>query len=77
MSFEELMDKVWALSDLPKIAREQLPRSLSDTTKKKLIRKSAEEIAQLFQKVIAEIDGGSTDSIDALVNETLRGNYSR
>ena len=77
MSFDELMDKVWALSGLPRIAREQLPRSLSDTTKKNLIRRSPEEIVQIFQKAIDEVNGGATDSIDVLVNETLRGNYSR
>ena len=77
MPFDELMDEIWKSSSLPRIAREQFPRSLSDTTKNKLIKKTPEEIAQMFQRTIAEIDGGSTVSIDALVNEKLRKIYSR
>lgn len=77
MSFDELRDKVLALSGLPRIVQEQLPRSLSVTTKKDLIRRLPERIAELLQKAIAEIDGCSTESIDTLIDEKLRGNYSR
>jgi len=42
-----------------------------------VIRRVPEEIAQLFQKAIIEIDGGSTESIDTLIDEKLQGNYFR
>lgn len=72
MTFEELLDKVWGTSSLPTIDHEQLPRSLSYTTKKKLMKKTPKEIAQIFVKVIAEIDRGSTVLIDTLVQEKLQ-----
>ena len=44
MSSDELMKKGWELSNLLSILREQFPKGLPDTTKKKLVRQSPEEI---------------------------------
>lgn len=71
MTFEEYWGEVERLKILPRMAIVQLPTSLSDYTKKRLMRRSPEETAEMLMAAISEIDHGSVESIDSLVRRKL------
>lgn len=73
MTIEELIDKACAAANLPEMARMQLPSALSDKTKRKILKLSPEEVGLLLKTAIDKINAGSVESIDALVQEALRG----
>ena len=71
MTFEEYWSEVERLKILPRMAIVQLPTSLSDYTKKRLLKLRPEETAKLINTAISEIDHGSVESIDSLVRKRL------
>ena len=71
MTFEEYWAKVEKLKVLPGMAIKQLPSSLSIETKKRLMKKKAEETAEILRVAIEEVNHGSVESIDSLVQRRL------
>ena len=48
---------------------ESVPRLLSEKTKKKLIKKTPEEVAAAIRAVINKINAGSVETIDTLLRK--------
>lgn len=71
MTFEELWEKISELKVLPDTAIQQVPYVLSDITKEKLSRKTAEEAVKILREAIKEIDHGSVQTVDTLVLSKL------
>ena len=71
MTFEEYWEAVAKLKELPEMAIQQLPSSLSIETKKRLIKQNPEEAVDLIKAVIDEVNRGSVESIDSLVKKRL------
>ncbi len=69
MNFDELWEQIWEHMNLPNAAKVQLPSSLSDKTKQKLLlcNKSVIEIASITEKIVEDINQGSIESIDSLM----------
>ena len=68
MTFEELWSKVQGLSDTAKL---QIPGALKEETKKRLCRKSPEEVAVIVTAAIDEINHGSVVPLDELIKSRL------
>lgn len=71
MTFEEYWREVGKTHLLPSMAIDQIPSSLSATTKKRLMKRSPEETARLLNTAIEEVNRGSIESIDSLVKKRL------
>lgn len=68
MTFDEL----WAqVKGLPGTAMVQVPLVLTVSTKKKLERKTPEEIEQIVSSAIEEINHGSINPLDEQINRRL------
>lgn len=68
MTFDEL----WAqVKGLPETAMIQVPLALKVSTKKKLERKTPEEVAAIVAAAIDEINQGSITPLDELINSRL------
>lgn len=68
MTFEELWSKV---QDLPDTAMVQVPGTLKEETKKKLSRKSPEQIKEIVEAAIEEVNHGSVEPLDTLIRNRL------
>jgi len=68
MTFEELWKQV---SGLPDTAKMQVPRVLSDPTKKKLCKHSPEEVSRMVLDAIEEVNNGSVEPLDELIRERI------
>jgi hypothetical protein len=71
MTFDELWDEIGKLHILPEAAIEQVPKILSNETKKRLSRKSPEEVGRIIKEAIDEINRGSVETVDALTQKKL------
>lgn len=71
MTLEEYWRLVAELNVLPNEALRWIPDSLSLKTKKRLCRKRPEEVAEIVLWAINQIDHGSTETVDALVNRKI------
>ena len=71
MTFDELWRQVAKLKTLPSEALRYVPDALSVKTKKRLCRKNPEEVAEIVQWAIDQINHGSVETLDALVNQKL------
>lgn len=71
MIFEEYWAAVARLKALLDMAIQQLPGSLSNNTKKRLVRQLPEETARLINTAIEEVNRGSIESMDSLVRKRL------
>lgn len=71
MTFEELWDQVNELKILPGTAIAQIPLALSKDTKRRLLRKSPEDVAMIVRSSVSEIDHGSIETVDVLVRKRL------
>ena len=71
MTFEELWEEVRKTDLLPNMAIQQLPESISDSTKKRLCRYSSYEVAELLVAVIDEINHGSVETVDAILRKKI------
>ena len=72
MQFDELWEEVIALKGLPEAAHLDLPSALSNETKRRICAKTPEEAVEIFADVISEINQGSVETIDNLVNKRLQ-----
>lgn len=68
MTFEELWEQV---SGLPDTAKMQVPRVLSDPTKKKLCKYSPDEVSRIVHSAIEEVNSGSVEPLDELLKKRL------
>lgn len=68
MTFEEAWTNV---EGLPETAKLQVPGVLSVTTKKKLSRKSPEQIKKIEEAAINEVNHGSITPLDKLIGKRL------
>ncbi len=68
MTFEELWKQV---EGLPEMAKIQVPRVLSESTKKKLAKKTPEEISRIVLAAIEEVNNGSVEPLDRLINKRI------
>ncbi len=50
---------------------ESIPRLITEKTKKKLIKKTPEEVAAVIKAAIEKINAGSVENIDTLVRKAL------
>lgn len=65
-------DEVWAkVQGLPDTAKLQGPGTLREDTKKKLSRKTPEEVSEIVRQAVAEVDHGSVDPLDTLIRKRL------
>lgn len=71
MTFEELWRVIGELKTFPDQAIQLVPHSLSDKTKKRLCKKKPEEVAEIVLWAIRQIDQGSVETVDVLVNQKL------
>lgn len=71
MAFEEYWDEVTKLKNIPNTAIEQLPSTLSEKTKKKLMKRKPEESAEILEAAIDLINRGSVESIDSLIRKLI------
>lgn len=71
MTFEEYWRQIGELKVLPGEALRWIPDSLSPITKKRLCRKKPEETAEIVLWAINQIDHGSVETVDALVNQRM------
>ena len=68
MTFEELWSRV---QGLPDIAIMQVPGILSEETKKRLSRKSTEDVFAIVTAAIEKVNHGSVEPIDILIKKRL------
>ena len=68
MTFEDVRSKV---QGLPDTAMVQVPGALKEETKKKLSRKSPDEVAVIVTAAIDEINRGSILPLDTLIKQKL------
>lgn len=71
MTFDELLDLACKFAGLPNMARILLPSTLSDETKKAVMKLSPEKFGSILKSVIDVIDHGSVDTVDALVRKLI------
>ena len=71
MTFEELLTEACKSAHLPEMARIQLPSSLSEKTKRNVMRLSPEELGRVLNTAIEAVNHGSVESVDALVRKQL------
>lgn len=71
MSFEELWLRVKERRVLPDTAIVQVPGTLSEATKKKLARKTSEEVEKIVLAAIEEVNHGSVEPLDILIKKRL------
>lgn len=68
MTFEDVWAKVQGLPDTEKV---QVPGALKEETKRRLSRKSPEEVAVIVTEGIDEINHGSVKPLDTLIKRRL------
>lgn len=71
MTFDALWRQVAELKTLPNEALRYVPEALSLKTKNRLCRKKLEEVTEIVQWAINQINQGSVETLDALVNRKL------
>ena len=71
MSFEELLEQACKSASIPEMARLLLPSTLSDETKKAVMKLSPEELGAILKAAIDRINRGSVESVDALVRKQI------
>ena len=68
MTFDELWREI---SDLPEMAKIQIPGMLRESTKKKLARKKPEEVRQIVTAAIDEVNHGSVEPLDRIIRKKI------
>ena len=71
MTFEKYWSEVEKLKALPNTAIKQLPSSLSESTKIRLMKKRPEETVEILRVAIEEVNRGPVESINSLVKNRL------
>ena len=73
MSFKDLLDQACKSARLPEMARILLPSTMSEKTKKLVLKLEPEEFGAILKAAIDQIDHGSVESVDVLVKKSLLG----
>jgi len=68
MTFDELWTRVQGLPDTAKL---QVPGVLSETTKRKLEKRSPEDVSIIVLAAIEEVNHGSVKPLDELIKNRL------
>ena len=71
MEIDELLEQACEIACLPSTAKDQLPGSLINETKRSIQNMTAEELAVIIKDAIYKIDHGAIESIDELVRRPL------
>lgn len=71
MNFKELWKEIEELNVLPSTAIDQIPETLSESTKKRLSHLTPQKAAAIISASVEEINRGSIRTIDTLVKEKL------
>lgn len=71
MKFEDYWQEVGKENKLPDTAIMQIPDVLSNDTKQWLMRLSPIQTAEIITAAVDEINKGSIETLDALVNKKL------
>lgn len=72
MTFEELLTEACKSAGLPDMARLLLPSTLTEKTKKDVMKLSPEEFGTVLKAAIDQIDHGSIEGVDELVRKALQ-----
>ena len=72
MDFEELLDRACDSANLPEMARLLLPSTLSEETKKLVLKLEPEAFGAILKAAIDQINQGSVETVDALVRKALQ-----
>ncbi len=72
MTFDELMDAARVSAWLPSMARILFPSTLSEKTKKAMMKLEPEVLEIILKNAIDQINNGSVESVDSLVRKALR-----
>ena len=70
--FDDLWKQVGELKVLPNTAIEQVPSFLSDKTKRKLMKKTPREIAEIVDAAVDKINHGSVEVLDVLIQKEIK-----
>lgn len=66
------LDDLWRMvQGLPEMAKVQVPAALSESTKKKLARRTPEEIEKIVAQAIEEVNHGAVAPLDELIRKKL------
>ena len=71
MEIDELLERACEIAHLPSMAKDQIPGSLTNETKRNIQNMTAEELAVILKKAVDQIDHGSIESIDDLFRKML------
>lgn len=71
MSFEELWKQVKELRILPDTAIAEVPSILTSETKKKLMKYTPVEVAEIVAAAIDEINHSSVETVNSLVRKHI------
>ena len=71
MEIDELLERACEITHLPSMAKDQIPGSLTNETKRNIQNMTAEELAVILKKAVDQIDHGSIESIDDLFRKML------
>ena len=72
MSFEDLLDQACKSVRIPEMARLLLHSTLSEETKKLVLKLEPEEFGAILKAAIDQIDHGSVETVDALVRKNMQ-----
>ena len=72
MTFEELLDQACKSARLPEMARILLPSTLTEETKKLVLKLEPEAFGAILKAAIDQINQGSVETVDALVRKALQ-----
>ena len=71
MEIDELLERACEIAHLPSMAKDQLPRSLSDETKRRIKKLSVDELAGMLRAAVDQVDHGAVESLNELIRARL------
>ena len=71
MTFDELLNAACESAGLPSMARILLPSTLSEKTKKAVMKLEPETLGAILKDAIDQINNGSVESVDTLLRKAL------
>ena len=71
MTFDELLDAACESAGLPNMARILLPSTLSNETKRAVMKLKPDTLGEILKTAIDLINNGSVESVDTLVRKQI------